>query len=123
MDNKKTITIDQALRLNDAVDTLFEQNMKYQINVGYRLYQLKNELNDITNYVVNRVIEVIPKIKEENVELSENEQLLYQTILSSPIDIDTFGLTRAEIYLTNESVTLDKPSVELQLIENLEPLF
>lgn len=123
MGNKKTITIDQALRLNDAVDVLFEQNIKYQINVGYRLYQLKSELNDITNYVINRMVEVIPKIKEENAELNENEQLLYQAILNSPIEIDTFGLNRDEVYMTNESGTFDKVNIELQLLENFEPLF
>lgn len=123
MGNKKTITIDQALRLNDAVDVLFEQNMKYQINVGYRLYQLKSELNDITNYVINRMVEVIPKIKEENAELNENERLLYQAILNSPIEIDTFGLNRDEVYMTNESGTFDKVNIELQLLENFEPLF
>lgn len=119
----KTLTVNQVLKLSDAVDALFNQHIKYQINVAYRLYQLKKELNELTEYVVGRIFEVIPNLKEENYKLNEMENNIYQTILNSPIDIDTFGLTRAEIYLTNESVTLDKPSVELQLIENLEPLF
>ena len=37
----KTLTVDQALKLSDAVDALFNEHIKYQINVAYRLYQLK----------------------------------------------------------------------------------
>lgn len=121
--NTKTLTVDQILKLNDAVDELFNQHIKYQINVAYRLYQLKKELNEITNYIIERIVTVIPKINEENVELSEEENIIYQSILNSEIEIDTFNLTRAEIYLTQQSISLDKPSIELQFIESLEPLF
>ena len=119
----KTMTVEQVLTLNDAIEALFNEHIKYQINVAYRLYQLKKELNDMSTYIIEHIIEVIPKLKEEGAELSDDEKLVYQTILNSPIDVDTYNLTRAEIYLTNEGVSLDKPSVELQLIEKLEPLF
>ena len=119
----KTLTVDQILKLSDAVDALFDEHIKYQINVAYRLYQLKKELNEMSEYIVERIFTVIPKLKDDNAELNDEENIIYQTILSSPIEIDTFNLTRAEIYLTNQSVSLDKPSVELHLIENLEPLF
>ena len=119
----KTLTVDQVLKLSDAVDALFDEHIKYQINVAYRLYQLKKELNEMSEYIVERIFTVIPKLKDDNAELNDEENIIYQTILSSPIEIDTFNLTRAEIYLTNQSVSLDKPSIELHLIENLEPLF
>lgn len=119
----KTLTVEQILKLNDAIDSLFEEHIKYQVNVAYRLYQLKKELNDMSSYVIERLFSVIPKLKEEHVELNEEENIIYQTILNSPIEVDTFNLTRAEIYLTNEDVSLDKPRVELQVIENLEPIF
>lgn len=119
----KTMTVEQVLTLNDAIEALFNEHIKYQINVAYRLYQLKKELNDMSTYVIEHIIEVIPKLKEEGAELSDDEKLVYQTILNSPIDVDTYNLTRAEIYLTNEGVSLDKPSIELQLIEKLEPIF
>lgn len=119
----KTLTVDQVLKMSDAVDALFDEHIKYQINVAYRLYQLKKELNEMSEYIVERIFTVIPKLKDDNVELNDEENIIYQTILSSPIEIDTFNLTRAEIYLANQSVSLDKPSVELHLIENLEPLF
>ena len=119
----KTMTVEQVLTLNDAIEALFNEHIKYQINVAYRLYQLKKELNDMSTYVIEHIIGVIPKLKEEGAELSDDEKLVYQTILNSPIDVDTYNLTRAEIYLTNEGVSLDKPSVELQLIEKLEPIF
>lgn len=119
----KLLKVEQVLKLNDAVNTLFEERVKYQINVAYRLYQLKKELNDMSSYIIEHIVNFLPSLKNENAELTDDEKSTYQAILNSPIEVDTFNLTRAEIYLTNENITLDKPSVELHLIENLEPLF
>ena len=98
--NKETkiLTVDQALKANDVVDILFTEHIKYQINVAYKLYQLKKELNEISEYAVSRIIEVLPKLKENNIELTENEQLIYQTILNSPIEVNVYGLTREDVY-------------------------
>ena len=119
----KILTIDQALKTSDAVDVLFTEHIKYQINVAYKLYKLKKELNEISEYAVNRIMELIPKLKEDNPDLSESEQLLYQTVLSSSIEINTYGLTRDEVYCLDNDCESPKPKVELDLLENLEPLF
>lgn len=122
-ENIKILTIDQALKASDAIDELFEEHIKYQINVAYKLYRLKKHLNEISEYAINRIIEVLPKLKENDTELSETEQLLYQTILSSPIEVNIQGLTRDDIYCVNEKAEKEKPEIELRFIENLEPLF
>ena len=122
-ENIKILTIDQALKASDAIDELFTEHIKYQINVAYKLYQLKKELNEVSEYTVARIIEVLPKLKENDTELSENEQLLYQTILSSQIEVNVHGLTRDDVYCINEKPEVEKPEIELGLIENLEPLF
>lgn len=121
--NIKILTVDQALKASDAVDLLFTEHIKYKINVAYKLYQLKNELNQISEYTVNRIVELLPKLKDSNSELSESEQLLYQTILNSPIEVNIHGLTRNEVYCLNDKQDIEKPEIELSLIENLEPLF
>ena len=77
----------------------------------------------MSEYVVEHIFEVIPKLKEENCELNDDENIIYNSLLSSPIEINTFNLTRAEIYSENQGVGLDKPSIDLRLIENLELLF
>ena len=124
MDEKiKILTVDQALKASDAVDELFIQHIKYQVNVAYKLYQLKKELNEISEYTVKRIIELLPKLKDNKEELSENEVLLYQTILNSPIEVNLHGLTRDDVYCFNENRDTEKPEIELSLIENLEPLF
>lgn len=119
----KSMTVNQLLNLGDAVNALFEEHIKYNVNVGYRLYRLKEELNDMSSYILNRLFEVIPTLKEGNGELNDDQNLVYQAILDSPVEVETFGLTRAEIYMTDESDDLQKPLVELHFIENLEPLF
>lgn len=120
---KKTLTVEQVLELEDAVNSLYGEHFKYQINVAYRLYLLKKELNELCDYIINHITEVIPSLKDEHVELNESEKLAYQTILNSQVEIETFNLTRAEIYFANQSVTLDKPCVELELLQRLELLF
>lgn len=122
-ENIKILTVDQALKASDAVDELFVQHIKYQINVAYKLYQLKKELNEISEYTVKRIIELLPKLKDNKEELSENEVLLYQTILNSPIEVNLYGLTHDDVYCFNENRDTEKPEIELSLIENLEPLF
>lgn len=122
-ENVKILTVDQALKASDAIDELFTGHIKYQINIAYKLYQLKKTLNDISEYAVSRIIEVLPKLKENNSDLSESEQLLYQTILNSPIEVNIHGLTRNEVYCINDKQDAEKPEIELSLIENLEPLF
>ena len=122
-ENIKILTVDQALKASDAIDELFTQHIKYQINVAYKLYQLKRELNEISEYAVARIIEVLPKLKETDSELSENEQLLYQTILSSQIEVNLHEVTREDVYCIDEKTEGEKPEIELGLIENLEPLF
>lgn len=119
----KILTVDQALKANDVVDILFTEHIKYQINVAYKLYQLKKELNEISEYTIGRIIEVLPKLKESDFKLTENEQLLYQAILNSPIEVNVYGLTREDVYCISEKAEAEKPEIELGLIENLEPLF
>jgi len=124
MDEKiRIITVDQALKASDTIDKLFDEHIKYPINVAYKLYQLKKELNEISEYTVKRIMEVLPKLKETNCELTENEQLLYQTILNSPIEVNIHGLTRDDVYCTTVKKEIEKPEIELNLIENLESLF
>ena len=119
----KTLTTNQVLELSDAVNTLFNENIKYPINTAYKLFKLKKDLNDVSDYIIGRVVELIPKLKEENAELSEEENIIYQTILNSPIDIETYGLECEDVYCLNEKPGPEIPVIEPSLIEKLEPLF
>lgn len=119
----KTLTLNEALELNDTIDTLFGEHIKYPVNVGYKLYKLRKDLNDLSDYSINCIVELLPELKSENPQLSENDKLIYQTILNSPVEVDIHGLTREELYCYSESSGGAQPTVDLGLIEKMELLF
>ena len=119
----KTLNTNQVLELNDAVNILFEEEIKFPINTAYKLFKLKNNLNEISDYIINRIVELIPKLKEENPELTEEETIIYQTILNSPIEIETYNLEREQLYCLYQQNEPQTPLITPSLIEKLEPLF
>lgn len=120
---KKILTVNEILGLNDALEILFQEHIKYPINIGFKLYQLKKHLNDITEYTVNRIVELLPDLKKDDCELSDNDKLVYQVILNSEIEIDTYGITREELYCIYKNNNKNNPIIDLGIIEKLEPLF
>jgi hypothetical protein len=119
----KKLTTSQVLELSDAVDILFEQDIKYPIDVAYKLFKLKKNLNEASEYIIDNITRVIPKLKDENSEINEDENVLYQTILNYPIEIETCGLERNELYCLDNDELRQKPEIEPSLIENLDLLF
>lgn len=121
--NQKTLSVGEVLTLNDTINMLFEEHIKYPVNIGYKLYRLKNELNEISEYSINRIVEVLPNIVENSKELSDVDKAIYQTIINSPVDIDTYGLTREDIYCVTGNGSLDNPMIDVADIGKLELLF
>ena len=119
----KTLRVEEILALNDAVEVLFQEHIKYPINVGFKLFQLKKHLNEISDYAINRMVELLPELKNEGCELSETNKMIYQAILNSLIEVNTYGITRDDIYCINETEYKNTPAVDLSIIEKLEPLF
>jgi len=119
----KTLRVEEILALNDAVEVLFQEHIKYPINVGFKLFQLKKHLNEISDYTINRMVELLPELKNEGCELSETNKMIYQVILNSLIEVNTYGITRDDIYCINETEYKNTPAVDLSIIEKLEPLF
>lgn len=119
----KTLRVEEILALNDAVEVLFQEHIKYPINVGFKLFQLKKHLNEISDYAINRMVELLPELKNEGCELSETNKMIYQVILNSLIEVNTYGITRDDIYCINETEYKNTPAVDLSIIEKLEPLF
>jgi len=121
--NQKTLSVGEVLTLNDTINILFEEHIKYPVNIGYKLYRLKNELNEISEYSINRIVEVLPNIVENEKELSDTDKVIYQTIINSPVSIDTYGLTREDIYCVAGNSSLDNPVIDVADIGKLELLF
>ena len=115
---KKVIKIEQVFILLEALEELYTQHVKYPINIAYKLNRIKNELNDIEKYTLERIAEVIPNWGDI-ITLSAEENLVYTAIMNSEIEIETYGLTKDELFTPT---TNDQPVIELGKIEALNLL-
>ena len=119
----KTIKVEQVFRLLDAIDELCNQHIKYPINIAYKLIQFKNQLNDIEKYTLDRIVGIIPNIADGAVDLNADENLLYQSIMASEIEISDFGLTKGDIFCTNDTNSGEKPTIDLDKCTILMDIF
>lgn len=120
--NIKQVKVEQVFSILEAVDRLYEQNYKYRINVGYKLHQLRIELQSIENYTIDRLATVIPKIKDGG-ELNDTDRMIYTAVMQSLVDVDTYGLSKDDIYCLNSEKNDNVPVVELSVAEKLDVLF
>lgn len=108
---KKIIKAEDLLRVQDALDKLYSQHTEFNINTAIKLSKLKKEIDSMCKYIVDRMCETIPNIIYSEQQLTDNEQLIYNLILSSEIEVDNNDLTMNQI-TESSSVKLDISSAE-----------
>lgn len=109
------IHVYKILKVNRTIETLLEQHISYPINVGYKIFQLKKELDNIEKYIIERLSMLCPNFFTND--MTEEEKIIYETILSSEIELNNINITIEEITNNNEVKTT------LEDIENLMLLF
>lgn len=99
---------------NKILTKLYEQEINYPINISYMLYKLKNELDEIENFIFLRWENLFGE--NFNIEnFTDNEMLLYNTTLDIEIDVDLFNLSLNDI-TNNDKVKITIQ--EIQIIDN-----
>lgn len=93
----RTITVNDVLLLYPQLTELLEQNVKLPINTALKLNKFYHTIEEIDNYVLNRLIELLPKLQIKDCQLDENEQKIYESILLSEIEYDDCNLTMEEL--------------------------
>lgn len=94
------IPIYQVIKSNRSLDVLISQQGLYNINIAYKLYKVKKELDDIENYAFERLSSICPNIDLNN--LSDNELLIYNNIINSQIELNIPILTEDELLSSDE---------------------
>ena len=111
---KKEIKIYKILKINIVLERLIEQDCKYEINTSYKLYKLKKEINNIENYIFDRFYKLFNGKELE--QLSNNERIIYNTILDSTIEINIPNISVEDI-LKNKEIKMSVQ--EIEIIEQL----
>ena len=99
------VFVQNVFRIDSVLDKLLQQQSELPLNVGYDLWKMKKQLNEIGSYVVERLKLVISEEHMQNNELDESEQMAYNAVLQSEVDIQPFTITKDELF-QNKDVRL-----------------
>ena len=99
------VFVKNVFRIDSVLDKLLQQQSELPLNVGYDLWKMKKQLNEIGSYVVERLKLVISEEHMQNNELDESEQMAYNAVLQSEVDIQPFTITKDELF-QNKDVRL-----------------
>lgn len=114
---KKTIKAREAFKVEEALNELCDQDLKFPLNIGFKLMKIKKEISELNGYVSSRLVLAIPNLLEDTNNLTNEQIILYNSILDTPVEIETQDLTEEELYSNSEI------KISLKVIENLSPLF
>lgn len=87
-----TISVYEAFSLNRAIEKLIENDIKMSFNDGYQFYQLKKELNNIEQYTVKRLNNVIQTEHLNTNQLTDDEQMIYLAVMNSEVNISDYDI-------------------------------
>lgn len=94
------IPIYQVIKSNRSIELLIQQECLYNINIAYKIYKIKKELDEIESYTFNRLNLLCPNIDITN--MTEIETDLYNTILNTMIEVNIPYLTEDELLSSDE---------------------
>lgn len=114
---KKTIKAREAFRLEESLNTLYDQDIKFPINTGFKLTKIRRELSEINSYISSRLVLAIPNLVEDTQSLTNEQIILYNSILDSPIEIDNHDIKEDDVFSNNEV------NVNMKIVEGLSVLF
>lgn len=101
---KKNITINDFLNIFPEIENLYTQDLRFKTNVALKLLKLYKEADETYSYILNRIKMLIPSLMNEGHTLTDDERLVYESILLTPIEINTYGLTADELTIGNDAV-------------------
>ena len=94
-------SIYDIMLMNTILYKLYSQQINYNINIAYKIFKLKTELDEIEHLMIERwKILFGENYKIES--FNEDEILLYNTTLQVQVDIDLYDLTINDITNSNQ---------------------
>lgn len=100
----------EIINANIAMEKLINQQDKYNIATAYKIYKLKKNLDEIENFIMDRLVMILGENYDLN-NLNENEKIIYQSLMMSDIDFDNCDLTMKEI-TNSDSITVTVNDIE-----------
>ena len=102
-------TVGEVIAASRAMERLCEQDLSYDVNVGYRMLRLRDELMSVSDYAISRIGKVV------DLEHTDNEQyaMLFDVLMAQTVEISDVMLTEEEVFdPKNGEVTLSLSDTE-----------
>lgn len=100
----KNITINDFLYIFGEIENLYKQDLRFNTNVALKLLKFYKEADEIYSYILNRIKTLLPSLMDEGHILTDDERLIYESILLTQIEINNYGLTVDELTVGNDAV-------------------
>ncbi|MCD8207187.1 MAG: hypothetical protein LUD72_04530 [Bacteroidales bacterium] len=104
------ITLSDAVNANNALGKLVRQGHKYPVDVAFRLYKLKKDLEEVEYFTLLRLEQVFGTAFGDKALTPEQEEA-YAIMMSAEIEIDVRNLKIKEILSPDSEVLLDVPTM------------
>ena len=107
----KQRSVYDIIKSNNVIYKLIEQQINYTVNVAYKLYKLKKELDEIELLMNERWVTLFGEDYNTD-NFTQEEVILYNATLMAVMDIDTFQLSIEEV-VGNDEIKLSLNEVEI----------
>lgn len=114
---KVTMKASSVFMLDKVFYELEEQKTKFPLNIGYAVYKMGKQVSGAAEYISNRLFSVIDSERMRMGTMTDEEQIIYNAVMESEIDIKPFDISKDEFF-ENKEVALS-----LQEIPYIEELF
>ena len=111
------MTASKVFMLDKIFYDLEEQQTKFPLNVGYAVHKMAKQVSEAAEYVSDRLFAVIDSERMRLGNMTDEEQIIYNTVMESEIDIKPFDISKDEFFENKEV------AVSLQEIAYIEELF
>ena len=77
----------EIFNISEVLDKLIAQQLEYNVNIAYKIYQISQKLNEVQYYILSRLHMVLGD--DANLtELQPQQKILYDAVIQSEVDIE-----------------------------------
>ena len=114
---KVTMKASSVFMLDKVFYELEEQKTKFPLNIGYAVYKMGKQVSEAAEYISNRLFSVIDSERMRMGTMTDEEQIIYNAVMESKIDLKPFDISKDEFFENKEVV------LSLEEIPYIEELF
>lgn len=107
----KSRSIYNIMLCNNVIYKLIQQQINYTVNIAYKIFKLKKELDEIEQLMLERWECIFGKEYDIN-QFTDEEIKTYNMTLNVEIDVDCYDLTIEDI-VNNDKVSLSIEDIEI----------